>query len=177
MAWTISQLRSSGSRVESSSARIGRDPVSDVAKSAQPAYKTETWAKTRALVWARPGQSGRMMDAANWLEDVQLSAVGVVLPLAQTNMRLGFSTRLLYSGGLKGYDDALAVVSEESYYDLGFTTSISRNFDKIGLSLGAGVTFIREHLIPTDGNGYSFSFGATYRRQQNSFQNNQKKFY
>ena len=39
------------------------------AKSAQPAYKTETWAKTRVLVWARPGQSGQMMDAANWLEN------------------------------------------------------------------------------------------------------------
>jgi len=128
-----------------------------------------------SLVFSNPaamsgiGSRQIFITTANWLEDMQLSAASVVLPILHTDMRLGFSTRLLYSGGLNGYDDALTKVSEESYYDLGFTTSISRDFKNIGLSVGAGFTYVREHLLPTDGNGYSFSFGATYRRQQHSF--------
>jgi len=109
------------------------------------------------------------ITTANWLENMQLSAAGLVLPIARTDLQLGFSTRLLYSGGLKGYDDALNPVSEESFYDLEFSTALSRHFENLGLSLGLGLTYLREHLPPEDGNGYAFSFGATYRQRENSF--------
>ncbi len=39
------------------------------AKRSRPAYETEVWPKARRLVWARPGASGEMMNAANWLEN------------------------------------------------------------------------------------------------------------
>jgi hypothetical protein len=32
------------------------------------------------------------------------------------------------------------------------------------------VTYIREHLYPDDGNGYTFSFGAAYQLERNNFQ-------
>ncbi|MBA3699631.1 MAG: hypothetical protein H0W78_12360 [Planctomycetes bacterium] len=43
-------------------------PDSAPEKGTKPAYTTETWDKpSRLLVWAKPGTSGKLSDAANWL--------------------------------------------------------------------------------------------------------------
>lgn len=39
------------------------------AKPARPAHESEKWPKARLLVWARPGQSGEMMNPANWKQN------------------------------------------------------------------------------------------------------------
>jgi len=110
------------------------------------------------------------ITTANWLDAMQLNAASLVIPVNQADMQIAFSSRLLYSGGLKGYDEGMQVVSEENYYDLSLSAALNKHFDGLGLSLGAGVTYIREHMIPEDGSGYTFSFGASYRRANNTFQ-------
>jgi hypothetical protein len=116
-------------------------------------------------------RTGQMfITTANWLDAMHLNAASVVFPIPSASMQLAFSSRLLYSGGLNGYDEGMQIVSEENYYDFSFSTALSRRFDNLGLSLGAGVTYIREHMIPEDGSGYAFSFGASYRYNSNTFQ-------
>ena len=56
---------------------------------------------------------------------------------------------------------------EDSYYDLGFSTGISRLFPSVGLGLGVGLTYVREHSPVEDGTGVVFSVGATYQRGAN----------
>ncbi|NIM19908.1 MAG: hypothetical protein GTO51_06640 [Candidatus Latescibacteria bacterium] len=127
-----------------------------------------------SLVFSNPAAiagvpSGQMfITTANWLDGMQMGAASVVFPIGQSSMRIGFSTRLLYSSALKGYNDAMQVVSQESYYDLGASTALSYRFESIGLSIGASATYIREHSFP-DGSGYAFSFGAHYQHARNSF--------
>jgi hypothetical protein len=129
-----------------------------------------------SLVFSNPAslsdiQSKQMfITTANWLDAMQLNAASFVLPIPRASMQLAFSSRLLYSGGLKGYDEGMQVVSEENYYDFSFSTALNKRFDRLGLSLGAGVTYIREHLYPENGSGYTFSFGASYRHRNNTFQ-------
>jgi hypothetical protein len=129
-----------------------------------------------SLVFSNPAslagiQTKQMfITTASWLDAMQLNAASFVLPIPRASMQLAFSSRLLYSGGLKGYDDAMQVVSEENYYDFSFSTALNKHFDGLGLSLGAGITYIREHLIPENGSGYTFSFGASYRHANNTFQ-------
>jgi hypothetical protein len=129
-----------------------------------------------SLVFSNPAslsdiQTTQMfITTANWLDAMQLSATSFVLPIPRASMQLAFSSRLLYSGGLKGYDEGMQVVSEENYYDFSFSTALNKHFDSVGLSLGAGATYIREHLFPENGSGYTFSFGASYRYRNNTFQ-------
>ena len=107
------------------------------------------------------------MSTANWLDDLRLTAVSGVFPLRSTGLRFSFGSSLLYSGDLQGYDDALNVVSEESYYDLGLRAGITRDFQAtslgLGVSLGLGATYVRQHLPPEDGNGYAFTAGAAFQ--------------
>jgi hypothetical protein len=40
-----------------------------MAAAPKPPYRTETWPKTRQLVWSSPGRGGKFASAAGWLED------------------------------------------------------------------------------------------------------------
>lgn len=129
-----------------------------------------------SLVFSNPAslsdiQTSQMfITTASWLDAMQLNAASFVMPIRSASMQLAFSSRLLYSGGLKGYDEGMQIVSEENYYDFSFSTALGKRFDRLGLSLGAGITYIREHMIPEDGSGYTFSLGASYRYRNNTFQ-------
>ncbi|HEU4364545.1 MAG TPA: SPOR domain-containing protein, partial [Candidatus Krumholzibacteria bacterium] len=107
------------------------------------------------------------VSTAEWLDDLVFSAAGVGLPLGDGSTVLGFGTTFLYSGGLKGYNDALAVVSEERYYSAGFDATVSHTFRGTGLSLAAGATYLREHVYPQTGSGHAFHAGAAYWRGPN----------
>ncbi len=99
----------------------------------------------------------------SWLEDLSLNAASVVLPVTPYDLNWSLGTRLLYSGDLKGYDDSNQVVAEESYYGLAFTTGVSKRFTPLGLSLGLGVSYFREHLPLETGDGFAMSLGASYQ--------------
>jgi len=101
---------------------------------------------------------------ANWLEDMRLSAASAAFPFGR-GYTFSLGSRFLYSGDLQGFDDALNVVSEESYYDLGVTGAFAKRFP-FGLSLGLGGTWFRQHIYPQDGNGYAFDLGASFERGQ-----------
>jgi hypothetical protein len=109
------------------------------------------------------------LSSASWLEDLSVNAVSAVVPLSSYGLNWSLGSRIVYSGGLQGYNAASQVVDEQSYYDVAFTTGLSRRFESVGLSVGADVTYIREHLFPQDGNGYTFSLGASYERAGNRF--------
>ena len=102
--------------------------------------------------------TGLFVSTVNWLDDLRLSAASAAFPVGSAVFSVG--TTFLYSGGLQGFDNSLNVVSEESFYDLGLTGSVSRRFG--GLALGAGATYVREHIIPDDGSGVVFNLGASY---------------
>jgi len=104
--------------------------------------------------------SGLFLTTANWLDDMRLSAASVAFPFGR-GYTLSLGSKFLYSGQLQGYDDALNVVSEESYYDLSATGAFAKRFG-FGLSLGFGGTYLRQRLYPQDGNGYAFNAGASY---------------
>ena len=99
---------------------------------------------------------------SNWLDDLRISSFSVAIPAGRANT-FSIGSSFLYSGALQGYDDALNVVSEENYYDLDLTTAFARRFG-MGLSLGAGASYIRQHLFPEDGSGYAFNAGASFER-------------
>lgn len=101
-------------------------------------------------------------STSNWLEELRLSSASLSFPLGRA-YTLSVGSSFLYSGGLQGYDDALNVVTEEDYYDLGATAAVARRFG-MGLSLGFGGTYIRQHLYPEDGSGYAFNVGASFER-------------
>jgi hypothetical protein len=82
---------------------------------------------------------------------------------------LGVGATLLYAGGLKGYDDALNVVAEESFYNVGFDFTVGHRFGRSGLSAAAGATYLREHVYPHDGSGHAFHVGASYWLGRNMF--------
>lgn len=107
-------------------------------------------------------------STANWLDDMRYSAVGATIPIRGAG-HLSVGSTLLYSGGLEGYDDALNVVSEENYYDLGARLGYGYEFDQIGVSVGLGMTYIRQHLYPEAGSGVAFTAGASYQFGQNLF--------
>lgn len=106
-------------------------------------------------------------STSNWLDEMRFSAAGGVMPLPRLGMTLFLGTSLLYSGGLKGYDETLNVVKEENYFDLSVRTGITKHFDGTGLSVGVGGTYIRQHIYPQDGDGFAFTVGATYRLGRN----------
>ena len=86
-----------------------------------------------------------------------------------TTPSLASARRSCYSGGLQGYDAATNVVTEESYYDLGIDVALAHHFESTGLSLAGGVTYVREHVLPSDGSGYAFQLGASYWHGPNLF--------
>ncbi|UCG52870.1 MAG: hypothetical protein JSW58_04760 [Candidatus Latescibacterota bacterium] len=104
------------------------------------------------------------LSRANWLDDLSLNAASGVFPLRRYDINLSVGTRLLHSGELKGFDQTSQVVAEESYYGLSFSTALSKRFSSLGLSLGLGVTYLREHLPTETGDGFAMSLGASYER-------------
>ena len=112
---------------------------------------------------AQLGHTEVYLTRANWLDDLSMSALGVALPIPfELNWSLG--SRLLYSGGLQGYNSAGEIVAEESYYGLGFTSTLSRRFPGIGLGIGLGATYVREHLPAQNGTGVFYTMGLSYER-------------
>jgi hypothetical protein len=108
--------------------------------------------------------TGLFASSSRWLDDLSFSAVGAALPLGGGGTVLGVGASLLYSGGLDGYDPSLNVVSEESFYDLGLDVTVARRFGESGFALATGATYLREHVVPEDGNGWAFHLGGSYRR-------------
>jgi hypothetical protein len=100
------------------------------------------------------------LTTSNWLDDMRFSAASAAFPFGK-GYTFSLGSRLLYSGALQGYDDALNVVSEENYYDLTATGGIAKRF-AFGLSLGFGATYLRQRIYPQDGNGYAFDAGAAF---------------
>lgn len=109
------------------------------------------------------------LTRANWLEDMSLNAVGLVVRMPM-ELKWSLGSRLLYSGGLQGFDNTGQLVAEESYYDAALSTGVSRMFPRLGLGLGFGVTYLREHLPMETGKGFVYSVGATYERGPNRFE-------
>jgi hypothetical protein len=101
-------------------------------------------------------------STSNWLEELRLSSASLAFPIGRS-YTLSVGSSFLYSGGLKGYDDALNVVTEEDYIDIGATAAVARRFG-MGLSVGFGGTYIRQNIYPDDGNGYAFNVGASFER-------------
>ena len=102
------------------------------------------------------------ITTSEWLDNLVFSSAGVALPMGSGGTVLGIGATFLYSGGVQGYDSGMNLVSEESFYDVGFDITLSHAFRGTGLSLAAGTTLIREHVLPTDGSGYAFHMGASY---------------
>lgn len=123
-----------------------------------------------SLAFSNPAASARLANGhlffsrAAWLDELSLNAASVVFPIPRYDLGLSFATRLLHAGDLQGYNSANEVVSRESYYGLGFSGAVSKHFRSLGLSLGVGMTYMREHLPAEDGNGVAMSFGASFTR-------------
>ncbi len=109
------------------------------------------------------------ITTSEWLDNMVFSSAGVALPIGSRGTVLGLGATFLYSGGVQGYDSGMNVVSEESFYDVGFDVTVSHAFRGTGLSLAAGATMIREHVLPNDGSGYAFHTGASYWLGRNLF--------
>jgi hypothetical protein len=132
--------------ISTTDALVGMDPDASVLFS-NPAFL------------ATVPNTGLFLTTSNWLDDLRLSAASVAVPFGR-GYSLSLGSKFLYSGDLQGYDDALNVVSQESYYDLSATGALAKRFG-FGLSLGLGGTYLRQSLYPQDGNGYAFSAGAS----------------
>jgi hypothetical protein len=104
------------------------------------------------------------LTTASWLDQFNLSAASVALPVRSLGLTWSGGARLLYAGDVNGYDAAGLVVSQERYYDMAFSTGLGKRFDRLGLAVGGGVTYVREHLAVEDGNALTFSLGASYQR-------------
>src|SRR6187401_431128 len=91
------------------------------------------------------------ITTSEWLDNMVFSSAGVALPIGSGATVLGIGATFLYSGGVQGYDSGMNLVSEESFYDVGFDFTLSHAFRGTGLSLAAGTTLIREHVLPADG--------------------------
>jgi len=113
---------------------------------------------------SRVSQSCVFFSRANWLDELSLNAAGAVVPIPRHGLAFSFGSRLLYAGELNGFDGDDQVVSEDSYYGLALSTALSKRFDGLGLSLGVGVTYMREHLPAETGDGLAVSFGMSYER-------------
>jgi len=128
-----------------------------------------------SLLYSNPAFLARMehaelfVSSSSWLDETSFSSFGAAIPLGNGRTVLGVGTTLLYSGSLQGYDASANVVSEDSYYDLGLDLALSHQFESMGLSLAGGVTYVREHVLPSDGSGYAVSLGASYWHGPNLF--------
>lgn len=109
------------------------------------------------------------ITTSEWLDNLIFSSVGVAMPIGSGGTVLGLGATFLYSGGVQGYDSGMNVVSEDYYYDAGFDITVSHAFQGTGLSLAAGTSIIRQHVLPTDGSGYAFHLGGSYWRGPNLF--------
>ena len=128
-----------------------------------------------SLLYSNPAFIGNVettelfVSSSQWLDALSFTSLGSAIPLGAGNTVLGVGTTILYSGGLQGYDASTNVVGEESYYDLGLDVALAHRLGTSGLSLAGGVTYIREHVLPSDGSGYALQLGASYRRGANLF--------
>jgi hypothetical protein len=104
---------------------------------------------------------------SNWLDEMRFSAVSVAVPVGRSGTVVALGSNLLYSGQLQGYDGALNVITEDSYYDFGLTGAIGHRFGN--LSVGLATTYIRQHVFPANANGYAVSMGASYWLGRNFF--------
>ncbi len=109
------------------------------------------------------------VSTAQWLDNMTFSAAGVAVPVGRGGTVLSFGTTFLYSGTLQGYNDALAVVTQESFYSAGFDASVAHAFRGTGISVAFGATYIREHVYPQDGSGVVYNAGASYWLGPNLF--------
>lgn len=102
-------------------------------------------------------------STATWLDELNLSAASLVIPSRQHGITFSLGTRLLYSGGLQGFDTGGNVVEESSYYDLGISAGLSKQLG-LGLALGGGATYVREAQPAQAGSAVLFSAGASWQR-------------
>jgi len=103
------------------------------------------------------------VSTAQWLDNLVFSAAGVAVPVGERgNTVFGFGTMFLYSGNLRGYNQAMSVVTEENFYNVGFDATVSHRVRGTGLSLALGATYLREHVYPQDGSGFAMHAGAAY---------------
>ncbi len=109
------------------------------------------------------------VTTSEWLDNLMFSSAGIAFPLGTQGTVVGLGATFLYSGSVQGFDAGLNAVSEESFYDVGFDITVSHKFQGTGLSLAAGTTLVREHVVPTDGSGYAFHAGASYWMGPNLF--------
>jgi hypothetical protein len=109
------------------------------------------------------------ITTSEWLDNLTFSSAGVAMPVGKAGTVLGVGATFLYSGSVTGYDSGLNSVGEESYYNVGFDVTLSHAFRGTGLSVAAGTTLMREHVLPTDGSGYAFHMGASYWMGPNLF--------
>ncbi len=128
-----------------------------------------------SLLYSNPAFIGTIestelfVSSSQWLDALSFTSLGSAIPLGSRNTVLGVGTTLLYSGGLQGYDAATNVVGEESYFDLGVDVAVAHRLGHSGLALAGGITYVREHVLPSDGSGYALQAGASYRRGANLF--------
>jgi len=128
-----------------------------------------------SLLYSNPAFIGSIestelfVSSSQWLDALSFTSLGSAIPLGSGNTVLGVGTTILYSGGLQGYDAASNIVGEESYYDLGVDVALAHHLGNSGLSLAGGVTYVREHVLPSDGSGYALQMGASYRHGANLF--------
>ncbi len=123
-----------------------------------------------SMLFSNPADLGGMMrgqlylSRANWLDDMSLNAASMAIPFNDQKLVWSVGSRLLYSGDLNGFDETGQIVSSENYYGMAISTALSRKFDSLGLGLGVGVTYLREHLPLETGDGFAFSLGMNYNR-------------
>lgn len=121
-----------------------------------------------AILFANPSSLGDLrrrelyFTTSNWLGEFNLSAASASLPVRSLGLTWSLGARLLYAGDLQGYDATGVIVSQENYYDMALTSGVGKRFDGIGLALGLGVTYLREHLAVQDGDGVTYTAGVSY---------------
>jgi len=97
-----------------------------------------------SMLFTNPSNLSRIPDreifltTSNWLDEFNLSAASLSLPVRPLGLTWSTGARLLYAGNLKGYDNAGQVVAEERYYDAAVSSAIGKEFSSIGLAVGAG---------------------------------------
>jgi hypothetical protein len=103
------------------------------------------------------------VSTASWLDEFNFTAASLASPIRPAGLMLSLGTRALYSGGLQGYDQSGQIVEVENFHNMALTAGLSRRFDRLGLSVGGDVTYLREHLPNADGSGFAYSLGAGYQ--------------
>jgi hypothetical protein len=121
-----------------------------------------------SMIFSNPSATANIQSqqvffsTATWLEDLNLSAASLVIPTEQLGLTWSLGARVLYSGGLYGYDAGGNVVEESSFYDLAMSAGLSKRIGGTGLKLGIGTTYLREHQPVQTGTAVLMSAGASY---------------